>query len=86
MKKSNNLGGLSGPPKHTGAHWTPLKRRECDEYARIVNHTLALHNAQGRQTAIQYIQGHRPWLTEYMRPIDLPASGTLLDGWRMQRQ
>jgi hypothetical protein len=84
MKKSNNLGGRTGAPQGNRMHWVGIPTNRNGEYIRIKSHTLALDSAHGRASAINYLQLQRPWLTEYVRPAELPASGTLLDGWKRQ--
>jgi hypothetical protein len=81
MKKSNNLGGLTGPPKRHGPHWVGLKHSAGTEYARIRAKACRLAQFQGRRIAIEYLQRQRPWLEDYLRPLPLGASGTVLDQW-----
>lgn len=81
MKKSNNMGGRTSGPRQHGAHWTGLKTRRHGEYNRIAACALALNSKYGRAAAIDYIQANRPWLADYIRPAELPASGALLDSW-----
>jgi hypothetical protein len=81
MKKSNNLGGLTGPRKSYSPHWQGLAHSQSQEYQRIKGQAVRLVKGQSRAIAIEFIQRQRPWLAEYFRPAGVPASGWLLDSW-----
>jgi hypothetical protein len=82
-KKSNNLGGLSGPAKVHSFHGRTLRHSRGEEYCLIMRSTLAHYYQGGREPAIIYLQSQRAWLSDYLGETvgdsRLPSSGELLD-------
>lgn len=82
-KKSNNLGGLSGAPRIHSFHGRTLRHSRGEEYRKIMRQTLAHYFQGGREPALEYLQGNRDWLSDYLGETvgdsRLPASGDLLD-------
>jgi hypothetical protein len=64
----------------------PLKHSMSQEFNRIMRHALLVYDSQHRSAAIDYLSSRRPWLVEYCRNRDLPASGSILDALIEERK
>lgn len=54
-------------------------KNQSQQYRDIMGVALYRSKTKGRQSAIEWLQHNRPWLKDYFRGMELPASGTILD-------